>query len=35
VLLSLVPTQLARLMAVPQARAWLRQWAVVWVGGAG
>ncbi len=34
VLLSLVPTQLARLMAVPQARAWLRQLAVVWVGGA-
>ena len=34
VLLSLVPTQLARLMAVPQARAWLRQMAVVWVGGA-
>jgi O-succinylbenzoic acid--CoA ligase len=34
VLISLVPTQLARLMAVPQARAWLRQLAVVWVGGA-
>jgi O-succinylbenzoic acid--CoA ligase len=34
VLLSLVPTQLARLMAVPQSRAWLRQMAVVWVGGA-
>ena len=34
VLLSLVPIQLARLMAVPQARAWLRQLAVVWVGGA-
>jgi O-succinylbenzoic acid--CoA ligase len=34
VLISLVPTQLARLMAVPKARAWLRQLAVVWVGGA-
>ena len=34
VLLSLVHTQLARLMGVPQARAWLRQVAVVWVGGA-
>jgi O-succinylbenzoic acid--CoA ligase len=30
----LVPTQLARLMAVPQARDWLRRLAVVWVGGA-
>jgi len=34
VLISLVPTQLARLMAVPQARDWLRRLAVVWVGGA-
>jgi len=34
VLISLVPTQLARLMEVPQARDWLRQLAVVWVGGA-
>jgi O-succinylbenzoic acid--CoA ligase len=34
VLLSLVPTQLARLLGVPQTRAWLRQVAVVWVGGA-
>jgi len=34
VLMSLVPIQLARLMAVPQARDWLRQLAVVWVGGA-
>ena len=34
VLISLVPTQLARLMAVPQVLAWLRQLAVVWVGGA-
>jgi O-succinylbenzoic acid--CoA ligase len=33
-LISLVPTQLARLMADPDARAWLRQLAVVWVGGA-
>lgn len=33
-LLSLVPTQLARLLVDPDARAWLRQLAVVWVGGA-
>ena len=33
-LLSLVPTQLARLLADVGARAWLRQLAVVWVGGA-
>lgn len=32
-LISLVPTQLARLLADPAARAWLRQLAVVWVGG--
>ena len=33
-LLSLVPTQLQRLMASPQGVAWLQQLAVVWVGGA-
>ena len=31
VLISLVPTQLARLMAVPQSRAWMRHLAVVCV----
>ena len=35
VLLSLVPTQLARLMASPAATAWLAGCAVIWVGGAG
>ena len=35
VLLSLVPTQLARLMASPEATAWLAGCAVIWVGGAG
>lgn len=34
VLLSLVPTQLRRLMAVPEGLNWLRQLAVIWVGGA-
>jgi O-succinylbenzoic acid--CoA ligase len=33
-LLSLVPTQLQRLMAVPAGLAWLRQLALIWVGGA-
>lgn len=33
-LLSLVPTQLQRLMAVPEGVAWLQQLAVIWVGGA-
>ncbi|MBD2423969.1 AMP-binding protein [Cyanobium sp. FACHB-13342] len=33
-LLSLVPTQLQRLMAAPEGVAWLQQLAVVWVGGA-
>lgn len=33
-LLSLVPTQLQRLMAVPGGLAWLRRLAVIWVGGA-
>jgi O-succinylbenzoic acid--CoA ligase len=33
-LLSLVPTQLQRLMAIPEGVAWLQQLAVVWVGGA-
>jgi O-succinylbenzoic acid--CoA ligase len=33
-LLSLVPTQLHRLLAVPEGVAWLRGFAVVWVGGA-
>lgn len=35
VLLSLVPTQLARLMASPAATAWLAGCTVIWVGGAG
>ncbi len=34
VLLSLVPTQLQRLMAEPAAVAWLQQLALIWVGGA-
>ncbi|WP_216916184.1 MULTISPECIES: AMP-binding protein [unclassified Synechococcus] len=34
VLLSLVPTQLARLMASPAATAWLAGCALIWVGGA-
>jgi O-succinylbenzoic acid--CoA ligase len=34
VLLSLVPTQLQRLLAVASAVEWLRQVAVIWVGGA-
>lgn len=34
VLLSLVPTQLVRLMAQPEGRRWLQQCAVIWVGGA-
>lgn len=33
-LLSLVPTQLQRLMAVPVGVAWLQRLAVIWVGGA-
>ncbi|MFM7549464.1 MAG: AMP-binding protein [Cyanobacteriota bacterium] len=33
-LISLVPTQLGRLMARPAGIAWLRQLAVIWVGGA-
>jgi O-succinylbenzoic acid--CoA ligase len=33
-LLSLVPTQLQRLLAVPAAEDWLRRLAVIWVGGA-
>lgn len=33
-LLSLVPTQLARLLADPLGLAWLQQFAVIWVGGA-
>lgn len=33
-LLSLVPTQLQRLMAVPEGVSWLQQLAVIWVGGA-
>ncbi len=32
--LSLVPTQLARLLAEPAGVAWLRRCAVIWVGGA-
>jgi O-succinylbenzoic acid--CoA ligase len=35
VLLSLVPTQLGRLMASPQGLAWLLGCRVIWVGGAG
>lgn len=34
VVMALVPTQLARLMAEPQGRRWLQQLALVWVGGA-
>ncbi|MFN5695969.1 MAG: AMP-binding protein, partial [Cyanobacteriota bacterium] len=34
VLLSLVPTQLRRLMASAAATDWLRRCAVIWVGGA-
>lgn len=34
-LLSLVPTQLQRLMADPAGVAWLRGFAVIWLGGAG
>jgi O-succinylbenzoic acid--CoA ligase len=34
VLLSLVPTQLQRLLACPEGEAWLRGCAVIWVGGA-
>ena len=34
-LLSLVPTQLQRLMADPAGVAWLRGFAVIWVGGSG
>lgn len=33
-LLSLVPTQLQRLMAVAEGLAWLQQLALIWVGGA-
>jgi o-succinylbenzoate---CoA ligase len=33
-LISLVPTQLQRLMAAPAGLAWLRRLAVIWVGGA-
>ncbi len=33
-LLSLVPTQLARLMEQPAGEAWLQGFAVIWVGGA-
>jgi O-succinylbenzoic acid--CoA ligase len=33
-LLSLVPTQLQRLMATAEGLAWLQQLAVIWVGGA-
>ncbi|MCT0247991.1 AMP-binding protein [Synechococcus sp. CS-205] len=32
-LLSLVPTQLERLLAVPEGCAWLRRCALVWIGG--
>ena len=34
VLLSLVPTQLQRLLASPEAVAWLRRCTVIWLGGA-
>ena len=34
VLVSLVPTQLGRLMAHPEGLAWLRSCRVIWVGGA-
>ena len=33
-LLSLVPTQLARLIDHPQGLVWLQQFSVIWVGGA-
>jgi O-succinylbenzoic acid--CoA ligase len=33
-LISLVPTQLRRLMAVPEGLQWLRRLTVIWVGGA-
>ena len=33
-LLSLVPTQLRRLLADPYGRSWLGEMAVIWVGGA-
>lgn len=33
-LLSLVPTQLQRLLAAPEGLAWLQRLAVIWVGGA-
>jgi O-succinylbenzoic acid--CoA ligase len=33
-LLSLVPTQLQRLLAHPEGRRWLQAFAVIWVGGA-
>lgn len=33
-LLSLVPTQLGRLLAEPAGVAWLRHFAVIWIGGA-
>ncbi len=35
VVVSLVPTQLKRLLDHPEGRAWLQHLAVVWVGGAG
>lgn len=35
VLLSLVPTQLHRLLDSPEGRGWLRQCQLIWVGGAG
>jgi len=34
-LVSLVPTQLGRLLADPEGIAWLQRFAVIWVGGAG
>jgi O-succinylbenzoic acid--CoA ligase len=34
-LLSLVPTQLERLLAVEAGRSWLARFALIWVGGAG
>jgi o-succinylbenzoate---CoA ligase len=34
VLLSLVPTQLQRLLALPEGEDWLRRLALIWVGGA-
>ena len=33
-LLSLVPTQLTRLMGHPAGRTWLQQFSVIWIGGA-